>query len=227
MGMTWGICYHLALYILETRKDKFKHFKWFFTGMFITTWIGAKLVYLLTMEIEVVKKAAIAPSFWLGGGFVFYGGLILGLLYVLIFSKITKQHMEKFNFLIPVLCLGHSLGRIGCLLAGCCFGSATDFPLSIHMHGAYRHPVQLYESVALFILFLVSFELYKRGKRVVIFYLGSYSIIRFLLEYLRGDEIRGEQVLWLFSTSQLIALFILAIVIANSKIFKFKTWARS
>lgn len=222
MGMVWAISYHLALFLIETRKDKLKSYKFYFVGVFLASWIGAKVFYLVTLNLEIVKKAALSSSFWLGGGFVFYGGLIFGLIFTFAFGFFTKQPIKKFTFAIPVLCLGHAVGRIGCLLAGCCFGSITDFAFHIHLHGANRHPVQLYEAITLFILFLITFNFYKSGKKVVIFYLGSYSILRFLLEFLRGDAIRGENLIWLLSTSQIISLFIFILVILNSGFVKFR-----
>jgi len=218
LGMIWAISYHLALFLIDYRKVSFKYFKVFYIGLFLSSWIGAKVFYLSTLKFELVKFASLSTNFWLGGGFVFYGGLIFGLLFTGLFSYLSKQHMGKFSFVIPVLCLGHALGRIGCLLAGCCYGAATKFPLSIHLHNHDRHPVQLYESIGLFILFIITFELFKRGKSVVIFYLGAYSILRFFLEFIRGDELRGENVLFIFSTSQLVSLFIIILVIINSRL---------
>ena len=83
------------------------------------------------------------------------------------------------------------------------------------MHGQDRHPVQLFESIALFLLFLLMFELFKRGKSIIIKYLFAYGLIRFSLEFLRGDKIRGEDVISIFSTSQVIALFIVLMVTIN------------
>jgi phosphatidylglycerol:prolipoprotein diacylglycerol transferase len=217
LGIIWAISYHLSLFLLEYRKVSFKYFKLFYFGLFISSWIGAKVFYLLTLEFEMVKLASMSTNFWLGGGFVFYGGLIFGLMFTAVFSLLSKQQMKTFTFAIPVLCLGHSLGRIGCLLAGCCYGSVTKFPLSLHIHGADRHPVQLYESIGLLILFIVTFELFKKGKSVIKFYLAAYGLLRFSLEFFRGDKIRGEDVLYIFSTSQLIAISIIILVIINFK----------
>jgi len=218
MGMIWGISYHLALFLLEYKNQKLLKFKFYFIGLFLSSWLGAKVFYLLTTINTNLDQIYISDKFWLGGGFVFYGGLIFGIIFTFLFSKYTKQKISSFKFLIPILCLGHSLGRIGCLLAGCCYGKVTDFALSVHLHGHARHPVQLYEALLLFVLFLVSYRLYKQGSRVITFYLGSYSLVRFALEFLRGDKIRGENIVSFLSTSQTIALIIFLLTLAFWKL---------
>lgn len=218
MGMIWGFSYHLLKYLIDFKELKIRKFNILFWGLLVSSWIGAKVVFLLTLEDEVVKMASSSASFWLGGGFVFYGGMLFGLMYLLSFCKLTKQGLGQFTFLVPALALGHGVGRIACLLAGCCYGAITNFPLRVHLHKAYRHPVQLYESVLLFILFVISFERYKSGKPLISFYLLAYACIRFCLEFLRGDKIRGENIIQFLSTSQVIALAILLCVLVINKL---------
>lgn len=217
MGMIWGFSYHLSRYLIDFNQIKIRHFQALFWGLLVSSWVGAKVLFLLTLNHKQVALASGSASFWLGGGFVFYGGLIFGLFYLLLFTKLTKQNLRNFSFLVPTLCLGHSIGRIACLLAGCCYGAITNFPLRVHLHRAYRHPVQLYESVLLFILFVICFERFKKGKPLMAFYLGSYAVIRFLLEFIRGDRIRGENIISFLSTSQVVALSLLLCVLVLNK----------
>ena len=89
--------------------------------------------------------------------------------------------------------LGHAFGRIGCFLNGCCYGRPTDAPWSVCAEGAPRHPVQLYEAVLLGGLYL-ALEAFARRRpaagRGLALYLAGYGVIRFALEFLRGDDRR-------------------------------------
>ena len=112
--------------------------------------------------------------------------------------------------------LFHTFGRIGCFLGGCCYGIPCDFgfvytqnPIAM-ANGVRRFPVQLLEALFCFFLFLLLFSLFRRGRcknRLLALYLGIYSVGRFFLEYLRGDDYRGF--LWGLSTSQLISILLL------------------
>lgn len=213
MGMTWGFSYQFLKYLNLRYQVGLQSLNGLYWGLFVSSWIGAKLFFVATSS-SIDKQAFLQSSnFWMGGGFVFYGGLIFGTLYFLIFQSLTKQSFKKFNILIPVLLVGHGLGRIGCFMAGCCFGSKTHLDIGIE-----RYPVQLLESISLFILAYFSIKLIKQRKGTIIFYLISYSTIRFLLEFIRGDLIRGEY--FGLSTSQIISIFIIVLV------FSVKYWNR-
>lgn len=213
MGIAWGFAYVMAFFYLrdEERKmiisDRQIHFLFLLT--FLYAWVGAKVLFLLTLKGGEVTQLAQHASFWLGGGMVFYGGLIGGVLGAASFMRLAaKKSLTTLFLLTPLIPLGHAIGRIGCFMAGCCYGSETHSPLSIHLHEAERHPVQLYESALLFLLFAVTHYLvHKKRKAREAFYLYvfSYALIRFLLEYLRGDIIRGIYAFGL-STSQWVSL---------------------
>ncbi len=209
MGMAWGIAYQLSQYLNIKYRVHFPKLNLFFWGAFAMSWIGAKVFFILTTTID--KELLLENSnFWLGGGFVFYGGLIFGGIYCLSFIRLNKIEISKTNIFLPALAIGHSIGRIGCFLAGCCFGKETDHFLSVHMHNAQRYPVQIYES---FGLLLIGVFLWKRGKNntsILFHYVFAYSILRFLLEFLRGDKIRGIYLNFV-STSQIISILLIII----------------
>jgi phosphatidylglycerol---prolipoprotein diacylglyceryl transferase len=165
-------------------------------------------------------------------GFTFYGGLLSAILSFSIFCKFKKLN---FLFLINVLAapftLAHGIGRIGCFLAGCCYGSPTNSPIGViypidsipyaEYGSKTLHPVQLYESI---LLFLLSFILFKcsfnlRGA----LYFTIYPMIRFFIEYFRGDN-RGVLFDFVLSPSQQISLllFFLCILIITIQSFEVK-----
>lgn len=212
MGLAWGIGYFLTLYLLEADNQDTTNIRNLFIGFFLSAWIGAKVFFLIFSSEEQTLQYLSANSFWLGGGFVFYGGLIFGLVFYAIFSLWLKKFpFNQSMYLVPGLVFGHALGRVGCFLTGCCYGSLCDLPWKIHLHGEWRHPVQLYEVLGLILIGLTSIRFLKNKKEnqtVILFYLISYSILRFVLEFFRGDRIRGVFFLDL-STSQYISLGLL------------------
>lgn len=209
MGLAWGVGFYLSQFLFDKYKeDSSKLFK-LYVGIFISAWGGAKVFFLIFSSQHKIHQYLYANYFWLGGGFVFYGGLIFGLIFYFIYSLwLKKFNSQKSYLLIPGLVFGHAIGRLGCFLTGCCYGAQCDLPWAIKMEGEFRHPVQLYEAVALFCLGFLTLKWIKKNKTnlyVVTHYLLTYCILRFVIEFFRGDEIRG--VFWLsLSTSQLISL---------------------
>jgi phosphatidylglycerol:prolipoprotein diacylglycerol transferase len=211
MGLAWGVGYFLTLAQFEKAQIDPKQLLPLFIGIFISAWIGAKIFFLLVTPAHLAEKYLFANYFWLGGGFVFYGGLIFGLIFFLTYSFwLKKFDFSKSYLLVPGLVMGHAIGRVGCFLAGCCYGSQCDLPWSMTIDGVHRHPVQLYEA-----FYLLAFGIYilKRTKSeqlqrtVASSYLIYYSVGRFILEYFRGDDIRG--LYWLnLSTSQYVSVFL-------------------
>ena len=188
MGLGWGVAYQLFFAKADITP---KYGQILFWGIFLSSWIGSKLFFYFTTESINQQDILSQASFWTGGGFVFYGGLIFALLFLGIY-KILKLPltMQTLWAMLPAVTLGHAIGRIGCLLAGCCFGSKTDLWWGIELHGSHRHPTQVLESLGLFLLAFLMFKARASIKSFAVYFMG-YGIIRFGIEMLRGDEIRG------------------------------------
>lgn len=162
----------------------------------------------------------------LESGVAFYGGLIGFLFFALAFARSTHIDLvELLNRTSPGLALAHAVGRIGCFLEGCCYGTHCDLPWGVSREGApgLVHPVQIYESLALagLGLFLwknerLRLEGHARPSSAGV-YFGTYAVIRFGLEFLRGDMSRG---IWAgLSTSQWISIpfFVLGITLLRAR----------
>ena len=135
---------------------------------------------------------------------VFQGGLILAL--VTAFFYMRQQGLPVLgtsDAFAPGVAIGHAIGRLGCLAAGCCWGVECDLPWAVTFHDPVAfgltgvplevglHPTQLYESVAEFALFLGLFALYKKPHapgRIIGLYLLLSSILRFGIEFLRFHQ---------------------------------------
>ena len=154
------------------------------------------------------------------GGFVFYGGLFGALLMMWRYCRKYSADFEACSSLFAAAApLFHVFGRIGCFFAGCCYGVEVPWGYAFsHSIGAPNGiplmPVQLIES-ALNILIFITVLMYQRKKRqpytALKLYLSCYAVIRFALEFFRGDEIRGRFLI--FSTSQWISAAVLIVCI--------------
>ena len=218
-GLMIGIGFAAAYLVTEYRARK----RWMDTDMvyilffssIIFGLLGAKLCYYLTILDELLKDF----SLLLSEGFVVYGGIIGGVLAGYVACRIKKQDFWKyFDLVAPAIALAQGFGRIGCLLAGCCYGRETRSALSITFqnsdfapNGVALIPTQIYSSLLDFLNFAVLCLIarhVKKDKIVAGCYLVFYSIGRFILEFFRGDLERGS--VGALSTSQNISIFILA-----------------
>jgi len=154
------------------------------------------------------------------GEIVFYGGFIGGLIAILIFCRKFKiKIVPLFDIFAPALALAHAIGRVGCLFGGCCYGIevSPNHPFSIvyppiSLGAPPDVPllaVPLIEAGFLFVLAVVLAIVCLIRKKPGLgasIYLLVYPIGRFILEYLRGDIIRGSY--WMFTTSQIISILV-------------------
>lgn len=210
-----------ALFVLKKTQLDFNDFIILEAYCFLGAFIGSKLLYLIVSFQDIDWKKMTDPSYFnafMQSGFVFYGGLILGLAFIFIAGKIhhinPAPYIRNFVFLIPLI---HCFGRVGCFMAGCCYGIPYDgigavvFPEnSFALPGVKLFPIQLVEAGLLIIISAVLFllQLKKNFYYTIEFYLISYGITRFILEYFRYDEIRGS--LGILTTSQWLSIFLIA-----------------
>ena len=191
--------------------------------------VGAKLL-LVIVDFDQYRQSPRALLDVLQSGGVFYGGL-LGAIPVA-WWYITKHGLPLFqtlDILAPAVALGQAVGRLGCFAAGCCYGAPTTVSWSVIFHdesahalvgvplGIPLHPSQLYESVGSFILLAVLLAVLRTRRypgQVFTLYLIVYAILRFTLEFWRGDVARGTVFGGALSTSQFIALLVVFLTLA-------------
>lgn len=202
MGLAWGIGYQYFFYHLKN-EDRLRG-QILFWGVFLMAWIGAKVLFIITSSDDLSSDFLNSASFWMGGGFVFYGGMIGGALFAVIYHLMVGIKKEWLKWATISLVLGHGIGRIGCFLAGCCYGEVTDWWWGVHLHGHDRHPTQLLEALSLIALARILMKI-KDSELVLAGYAFSYGILRFVLEFLRGDQLRGQWA-WGLTPSQWISL---------------------
>lgn len=174
----------------------------------------AKVLFCIVEWDSFVKN----PLGTLGSsGFVVYGGIIGGILLCALYCKIKKLPFWKyFDTVLPAVAIAQGFGRIGCFLAGCCYGRETDSFVGTAFHNSKFAPndvklipTQLFSSAGCFIMAAVLFAYSRKERkdaRTGALYLIMYSIGRSVIEYFRNDY-RGA--IGILSTSQFISIFIL------------------
>ena len=191
--------------------------------------LGGKGLFIITEFKNIIKEPSILLNF--GYGFVIYGAIGGGALAMYLYSKRKNWNViEMIDITVPGLAIAQGFGRIGCFLAGCCYGAETTSPIGVKFPqnslapaGIHVHPTQIYSSIFDFLLgfFLLYYSKKERKNgKVMGLYLIIYSIGRFLVEFLRNDP-RGS--VGALSTSQFIAIFTLVlgiIIFNNHKAFK-------
>lgn len=191
--------------------------------------LGGKTLFIITEFKNILVNPDILLNF--GYGFVVYGAIAGGALAMYLYCRHKKWNIIKMlDMTVPGLAIAQGFGRIGCFLAGCCYGAPTDLPLgvvfpadSLAPSGIHLHPTQIYSSIfdfSLGIFLLYYSKKQRKDGKILGMYLIIYSVGRFLVEFLRNDP-RGN--VGLLSTSQFIAIFTLVLGIAvfnASKFFK-------
>lgn len=176
--------------------------------------LGAKILYCI-VEWRLFLQDPLA--YLSSNGFVVYGGIIAGVFAGWLFTRIRKLPFWKyFDIVLPSVAIAQAFGRIGCFLAGCCYGAETEAWYGIAFshsdfapNGVKLIPTQLISSAGMFAIAGILF-FYARKERtpgkVGALYLILYSIGRFLVEFLRNDH-RGA--VGILSTSQFLSIIIL------------------
>ena len=176
--------------------------------IFYTAIVSIVLGFLSAALFQAFYNYLDNPSggFKLGSGITFIGGLIGGattflVIYFLFRKKLSVSIYDFMNFAPCCILIAHAFGRVGCLFAGCCHGEylGANFVFGgLFMKGesgwGYYVPTQLFEALHLFIMFGVTLFLTmkKDFKHNLSVYLISYGAFRFIIEFFRADDARGQ-----------------------------------
>ena len=183
--------------------------------------IGAKLLYFVTRLNIFFSETAWENFFFTMteacSGMVFYGGLVGGVLTAYLYCRLAKIDFWFYSdILVPAIPLFHAFGRIGCFMAGCCYGIESSWGVVYHnkylestVNDVTRLPIQLIEAclniVIMFALIYFDKKRLKKGSLLALYFV-MYTSVRFADEFFRGDDIRGH--LLYLSTSQWISIIL-------------------
>jgi prolipoprotein diacylglyceryltransferase len=168
--------------------------------------------HVLAVNVESLKFLFSGGAWPISGGKSLIGGLLLAIPAMLLLKHLLKFNytiFEPYAFTIP---LGIAIQRIGCFAAGCCYGTTTNLPWGISYNYGHQihftqweqgllsnnqlqsiaiHPVQLYETLLCFSVLALIIYIYKKEwlqNQLIVFFLLSYTVIRFIIEIFRAES---------------------------------------
>ncbi len=197
--------------------------------------VGARGLHVL-LNLQIFLKDPMGIFRLSEGGLVFYGGFLFALVSAITYIRLHRLPFWKIaDLFTPSIALGLFFARIGCFMAGCCYGKKTNLPWgviftdpsSLAPRQICLHPTQLYEAAGGFFIFFFLIGMEKKKSypgQIFWLFLLVYSVLRFFLEFLRDDP-RGFLLTDMLSTSQSIGV-ILAVVSIFMLFFKDWTFGR-
>ncbi len=213
MAFVGGFAVLMVIYLrIERFQVPFETFLKLFFASGIGGFLGSKVLFAITQIPKLITDFSFENMLLLipQSGFVFYGGLFGVLCTIKICTRGNGVMREQiYRMMAPAIPLFHGFGRIGCMMAGCCYGKRLKS--AVLVFGVFeleRIPVQIIEAVYEFFLCAVILmaEKYEKVDGLKL-YLIAYGIFRFIIEFFRGDPVRG--IFFGLSTAQWISLFIL------------------
>lgn len=220
-----GVVFAVSYLVVRGKKEvnlSFDQANNLFLLIFLAAVVGGKVFLLLENPSSYLANP---KRLFTGSGFVFYGSFLFAVPTMLWYFKRNKLPVyQMLDIMAVVTCLVHMFGRVGCFMAGCCYGKPTTSVYGITFTdpacqasplGTPLHPTQLMEAGFIFLVMIGL--LFLRSKKqfhgqLFLVYLMLYAIGRFGLEYFRGDQARGFVIDDYVSNSQFIAMCILVVV---------------
>lgn len=213
------LCVIVAMLYCCKRKLEPLRFLCLYVLCILPVYLGAKLFGVLSLA--AYRSHSLQPfmaSDIKNAGIVYYGGLFAYLLYMRLLLPVfyKKKKAQVYDCAALLIPLFHGFSRIGCYFAHCCYGVVSELRI-FSVFYEHRVPVQLMEACFELCLFLVLGFLTVRKKlqntTVARVYLCAYSVFRFMIEFLRGDEVRGA--IGFLSFSQWIAAAVLVYLLIS------------
>jgi phosphatidylglycerol---prolipoprotein diacylglyceryl transferase len=222
-GVLLAISYLAALQfaVIRARRQGLDGTKIMDLGIYliIAALVGAKLMLVIVDFDYFLSQPRELLSLVRAGG-VFYGGLLAALAVALVLVRRYGLTMwTTADLFAPGIALGHVIGRLGCLLAGCCYGRPTSMPWGVTFTNPVAfanvgtplnqalHPTQLYDAGAELLILALLLATERKGRpfagRTFWLYIALYGVSRFVIEFYRGDD-RG--MIMGLSTSQFVSV---------------------
>lgn len=236
LATAFSTAYFLSLKNAVQVKIAPKHIERLFLLILIASALGARLFHVVFEDPSFyLKHPEKIIAVW-EGGFTFYGSFLASLLTVYLYSKYFSLNLGTVCDIAGTSTfLSLAIGRLGCFAAGCCWGKPCSLPWAVtflhpeafnSVHGIPVHPSQLYEAGGSFLVFLWCQHHLSRKHfpgEVGLKGLMGYALVRFFVEYFRGDSYRGFIVRGLLSYSQTISIILIIGALLGLALFKKKS----
>lgn len=183
--------------------------------VFLAGIAGARIFYIAE-NINYYFKNPLEVVMLQHGGLSWFGGLIAGSAAAMLYLRGKGLPTYKLlDLIVPFLALAQAIGRIGCLLNGCCFGKPSAAGIYFPAHGAALIPTQAFSSILLLAIFIILRLLQERPHKsgqIFYLYLLLYSLKRFFIEFWRADN---RILLWGLTLFQLLSIAVFFVSIVN------------
>ncbi|HUT53958.1 MAG TPA: prolipoprotein diacylglyceryl transferase [bacterium] len=223
MALGFLAAFFLIYHIARRRKEDVEFYMDLYVWLILFGLLGAKLLYNI-IEYQEFFAHPIQMMNCRNGGLVWYGGVILDTLFLIWYTRRRQvPFLQVSDTLSAPAALGLAIGRWGCLMGGCCYGKPCSLPWAVvypqganPVAGIPVHPSPIYESIASLIICAVIYLAIRKQAKTGIataIWFTLYPLARFLLEFIRGDEVRGfvyQGASFSISTSQFIGLIVIA-----------------
>jgi len=228
LAVAFSVGYFESLRRASLLNENLKHVENLFLIVVIGSVVGSRLFHVLFEEFDYYRAHPEKILAVWEGGYTFYGAMLSSLFCIYLYTRRHKiPYLQFADIAAPTTALGLFFGRIGCFAAGCCWGRRATVPWAVtfnhpetfaNVRNAPLHPTQLYEAFGGILIFFYLLWLFKRRKyEGQIFFHGllAYAILRFIIEFYRGDDYRGYVFGGVLSYSQLVSLFLVPFAIAG------------
>jgi len=209
-----------------------KHIENLFLFIVLSSVLGSRLFHVLFEDLSYyLSHPSKILAVW-EGGYTLYGAILASTLAIVLYTRYKKINFLAFaDIAAASAALGVAIGRVGCFAAGCCWGRPTTLPWGVvfsnpdtfsEIRNTPLHPTQLYESFGALVLFLYLLWRFERRRYIgqIFFHaIGFYALLRFAVEYFRGDDYRGYLFGGVISYSQFVSLVILPFALAGAIVY--------
>ncbi|MEI6083365.1 MAG: prolipoprotein diacylglyceryl transferase [Verrucomicrobiota bacterium] len=187
--------------------------------LIVAAMLGAKLFHIIFFWNDFSAGWRENGLSSLRAGFVFFGGFVGATLTGIYYIRTKGLPLWKVaDAFAPALALGHAFGRLGCFFEGCCYGTACSLPWAIHYPAPHMladvavHPTQLYEAAGNLAIFawLATYRK-KYDGQVWWLYMMAYGVLRFTIEFFRGDY--STHAFGVFTSAQYIAVGLVSVAL--------------
>jgi len=235
LATAFSVGYIIALRRAIKIKENPKHVENLFLICVLSAIVGSRMFHVLFEEPRYYFSNPMKIYAVWEGGYTLFGGILTAMLGMFLYCRWKKLEFFQYgDIAAPTTAIGICIGRLGCFFAGCCWGTPTNLPWAVTftnpdafttVKNIPLHPAQLYESFSTFLLYLfLTWRFKTRHYYGQIFFEGLliYSIIRFGVEFFRGDEYRGFVFGGFLSYSQFVSLALLPFVVIGMAIYSKK-----
>lgn len=198
--------------------------------LFVSGILGARAYYVILKWRTDFAQNPLEILMIQHGGLVFFGGFLFASFCLVLWARWKRQSLPRLaDTLAPSLAIGHFFGRLGCFMNGCCYGRPSDLPWAVCLNspstvaGVSIHPTQLYEALGLidiFVALLVIERLARYPGQVFWSYCILYSVLRFIVEFYRGDVPHTWFMGWTFAQVLSVGIFFVAWVCSSLSAYR-------